>query len=101
MNAESIRIILGDLNDSGNANSPTSSKVIRLLALATIKPLNHIVNLSFETGLFPGRLKISSVTPVFKQGNKNDSENYRPISVLSPISKTIEKNEERAHSKFH
>jgi len=30
-------------------------------------------------------LKISSVTPVFKSGDKSDVRNYRPISILSYI----------------
>ena len=91
VDAENIRTILGNLNDSGGANCPTSSKVLKLLAPAIIGPLSHIVNLAFETGCFPDRLKISSVTPIFKQGKKDDPGNYRPISVLSPISKIIEK----------
>jgi len=35
-------------------------------------------------------LKISSVTPVFKSGDKSDVVIYRPISILSNISKLFE-----------
>ena len=91
VDAETIHTILGDLNDSVGANCPISNKVLKLLAPAVVRPLSHIVNLSFGTGCFPDRLKISSVTPIFKQGKKDDPGNYRPISVLSPISKVIEK----------
>ena len=91
VDAETIHTKLGDLNDSVGANCPISNKVLKLLAPAVVRPLSHIVNLSFGTGCFPDRLKISSVTPIFKQGKKDDPGNYRPISVLSPISKVIEK----------
>ena len=30
------------------------------------------------------------VTPIFKKGNKSDPKNYRPVSLTSIISKTIE-----------
>lgn len=43
-----------------------------------------------DLGVFPKMLKISSVTPVFKSGNKSDVKNYRPISILSHIAKLFE-----------
>ena len=61
------------------------------MAPSIVGPLCHIINLSFVTGIFPDQLKIASVTPIFKQGKKDEPGNYRPISVLSPISKIIEK----------
>ena len=57
-----------------------------------IKPiLRHIFNWSILEGKFPDQLKIAKVTPVFKTGDKTDPGNYRPISVLSCISKILEK----------
>ena len=57
-----------------------------------IKPiLQHIFNLSILEGKFPDELKIAKVTPVFKAGDKTDPGNYRPISVLSCLSKILEK----------
>lgn len=61
--------------------------VIHLLA----KPLAYLVNLSFETGLFPKILKQSKVTPVFKKGEKMNKNNYRPISLNSVFSKIFER----------
>ncbi|CAK1591183.1 unnamed protein product [Parnassius mnemosyne] len=45
----------------------------------------------FETGVFPDALKRSIITPVHKDGDKSDVNNYRPISVLTSLSKIIEK----------
>lgn len=56
------------------------------------KPLAHIANLMFTTGIFPAKLKEAVVTPIYKnKGNKDAPENYRPIAVLSNISKIFEK----------
>jgi hypothetical protein len=36
-------------------------------------------------------MKIAKVVPVFKSGNVNDINNYRPISLLCTFSKILEK----------
>lgn len=51
----------------------------------------NLANLCFNTGVFPSSLKRSIVTPVYKSGDRADVNNYRPISVLTSISKIIEK----------
>ena len=55
------------------------------------EPLAFILNLSFSTGIFPNKLKIARVVPIFKKGDKNNPGNYRPISILPIISKLFEK----------
>ena len=54
------------------------------------EPLKHVFNLSIETGVFPGKLKIARVSPVYKVGDNRDLTNYRPISVLPCFSKILE-----------
>ena len=62
-------------------------KVVDLL----VEPLLYICNLSLNRGVFPKKLKIAKVTPIFKKGQKENINNYRPISVLPTFSKLIEK----------
>ena len=62
-------------------------KVINLI----IEPLTHVCNLSLGTGVFPDKMKIASVLPVYKTGNVSVFGNYRPISILSQFSKILEK----------
>ena len=50
----------------------------------------HIFNLSLSTGIFPDKLKIAKVSPIFKNGEKDLFTNYRPISVLPCFSKILE-----------
>jgi len=48
-------------------------------------------NESSEIGIFPERLKLARVVPVYKSGDKLNVTNYRPISTLSFLSKVFEK----------
>ena len=54
-------------------------------------PLCYIINLSLTIGIFPDKLKLARVTPIFKSGDPTVIGNYRPISVLSCFSKLFEK----------
>ena len=53
--------------------------------------LTKLINLSFEVGVFPDILKTAKVTPIHKKNSKTNYENYRPISLLSVVSKIYEK----------
>ena len=86
-----ISDILKSLKASEGGVDPISSKLLKLLMPSVTGPLCHIVNLCFSAGFFPDSLKVSTVTPIFKSGDKNCPGNYRPISVLSSLSKIIEK----------
>ena len=55
------------------------------------KPQLHIFNLSLQTCIFPDKLKIARVTPLFKGGENYELRNYRPTCVLPCFSKFREK----------
>lgn len=55
------------------------------------KPLSYILNLSIDSGTVPSIWKAAKITPIFKSGNRELPENYRPISVLPVLSKILEK----------
>ena len=56
-----------------------------------VDPLVHIFNLSLINGIVPEGMKISKIIPVFKKGDKENVINYRPISLLTSLSKLLEK----------
>ena len=53
--------------------------------------LFKIFKASLEEAVFPEKLKIAKVIPVFKKGDKENIENYRPISILPVFSKVLER----------
>ena len=54
-------------------------------------PLCYVINCSLLSGTFPEQMKIAKVRALFKSGNMEILDNYRPISLLPVISKIIEK----------
>ena len=53
--------------------------------------LVYLFNTSLETSQFPDSSKIARVSPIFKDGDKTEQSNYRPISVLPVVSRLFEK----------
>lgn len=78
-----------------NSHSESFDGISSFMIKATIsyisKPLVYLINLSLENGCFPDTLKQSLIKPLHKKGNKYNIDNYRPIALLSGISKIYEK----------
>ena len=68
-----------------------SNKLLKAISNEICTPLAHIFNLSLNQGIFPSKLKTSRTVPIFKSGNSELCDNYRPISLLSSLSKVLEK----------
>ena len=68
-----------------------SNALLKQASEFIIKPLVFTINLCFTSGVFPDKLKIAKVIPLFKAGNPQLVSNYRPISLLPSVSKLFEK----------
>ena len=64
---------------------------VKLAADLIDRPLHHIITLSVMQSRFPRSWKYSKVIPLHKKDCKLERSNYRPVSILSPLSKILEK----------
>jgi hypothetical protein len=66
-------------------------QLLKHCALSLSKPLFLIFCSSLRSGVFPSQWKDAHVIPLHKGGSASAPENYRPISLLSSLSKVFEK----------
>jgi hypothetical protein len=88
---EIINIVRNFKNKASSGYDEIPIKLIKFAINPLLKPLVHLINSSFVSGIFPSELKISKIVPVHKKGNNSDPNNYRPVSLLPSISKIFEK----------
>lgn len=67
--------------------------VVLLKSVADVicKPLCHVLNGCMEAGVFPHVWKTAIIHPIYKKGQKQELQNYRPIAILSNLSKIFER----------
>ena len=67
------------------------TKMLKCAAPIMADILAAIFNRSVLTGVYPSKLKMARVIPIFKADDDSDPNNYRPISLLSNINQLFEK----------
>lgn len=86
---EEVKRTITGIKSSSEGIDNISANHVKMIADAIAAVLTYIVNLIFETGVFPRELKMSTVIPVFKKGDRCLISNYRPIFILPFFSKVI------------
>ena len=71
--------------------SDISIQVIKKCSAKISPHLAFYFNQFIKEGIFPSILKVGKITPVYKKGDRQLFENYRPISTLPIIGKIFEK----------
>ena len=89
---EVLRVLnaLDPNKSTGPDNIPV--KILKMTALLIAEPLSLLFNKSLAEGTFPSIFKVSHIRAIYKnKGSASDYTCYRPISILSAISKVFEK----------
>ena len=88
---EIIEIVNSLNNKKSSGYDGITNFLLKNIIHEIITPLTHILNQSLAQGKVPIKLKIARVVPIFKKGQKESVNNYRPISLLTSISKILER----------
>ena len=89
-NEETLDII-NSLENKSTGPSSIPVKLLRLIPDLIIIPLAYIIKMSLKSGVYPNLLKLVKVVPIHKGGSTQDINNYRPISLLSILTKLLHK----------
>jgi hypothetical protein len=87
---EIISIIRSLKNKNLIGYDKVPSRILKYCASGISKPFSFICNCSLQSGIYPESLKYAVVKPIYKKGDKNSMINYRPISLLTTLSKILE-----------
>ena len=64
-------------------------KILRISASFIADTITYIYNLIIKKNKFPKAFKEAKVIPLYKSGDKSEPSNYKPISILSVLSKPV------------
>ena len=88
---EEVLDVINLLQNKSSGPYSIPFKLLMRIPDLLIIPLAHIINMSFNTGVYPDLLKIVKVILIHKGGSTQEVNNFRPISLLSIFDKIMEK----------
>ena len=88
---DEIENVLQLLDVKAKGPDKIGNLLLKSLSKSLPKSLNLLFNLIANKARFPEKWKVSEIAPILKDGDKQDVSNYRPISLLSTVSKLLEK----------
>ena len=91
-NATEVKELINMLplkNSHGHDN--ISNIMLKTIVNEIVAPLVMLINQSMSQGQFPTMMKLAEVVPLFKSKDRSIETNYRPISLLTTMSKILEK----------
>jgi hypothetical protein len=68
-----------------------NNKLVKTCHEQLAEPMTIIINKSIESGIVPKVYKTGRLIPLYKKGDPAECGNYRPVSLLSALSKILEK----------
>ena len=78
-------------NKSSHGHDDLDNILLKELSESILDPLVLLFNRSLQEGYFPNQMKIAEVVPLYKSKERDQTNNYHPISLLMVISKLLER----------
>ena len=91
VSAAHVSKIIASLKNKPSHIDMYPNRILKHLSPIISPIFAEIINKSLLQGKFPELFKIARVLPLYKAGNRLYRNNYRPISILNPLSKILEK----------
>ena len=88
---EIVNIILSLNVNKAVGHDNISAYYLKIAPFSIAPFLLILINYAFTNGIFPNNCKIYKVVPIHKNGDTNNPNNFRPISLLTCFSKIFEK----------
>jgi hypothetical protein len=95
-------------NKKSMGTDQVNAFLLKLSLPYIVESLTHVYNLCLRTNTFPDAWKCAKVVPLPKSSDTTELNNYRPISILSALSKPLEKHVHKhlaqfieSHNLFH
>ena len=87
-----VRKLLGTLKTKKSTSvDQLDNFSVKIAADYLARPLHHEISLSIMQQKFPSCWKFTKIIPLHKKNSTLKKENYRPVAILSPLSKVLEK----------
>ena len=92
MSVSEIERLINSLpNETNYGHDKVSNTLLKSLCTAISYLLQIIFNQSIYQGVFPDKMKLAEIVPLYKGKEYDLVVNYRPISLLMTVSKILEK----------
>ena len=88
---EDVKAKVNNLNIGKSSRGDIPTQILKDSIDIVNIDLTDCINACIHDGIFPDQMKLADVTSIFKKDEKTDKKNYRPISILSALSKVFER----------
>ena len=89
-----IEVVASKINNLKDSKSPGVDGIAPHILKETMEQISmalaHVFNMSLQEGIVPLEWKEANIIPLFKNGSRNKSVKYRPVSLTSVICKVLE-----------
>ena len=86
-----VKYYITDLNEKkATGCDGIRPRILKASIDAIVIPITAKINKCTDQCIFPDKLKIANVLPLYKKGSQHDCNKYRPILILPTISKLLE-----------